>query len=170
VESRKSGRGLRCSWWLRWRLSGSVATVEVGGHEMRAPLFINRPEVGDGRDTCDIAITSCAEVDDGHAPSEASSFTRPQTAEAMPRRQYWRRWEDASNLGHCQAGPTKRPSDASGHFARPRIVRRDASEAHIWARFASPRMARSLCIASLEEVPYVFSARPDAKRPFASPR
>jgi hypothetical protein len=41
----------------------------------------------------------------------------------------------------------KRPPDASGHFARPRSVRRDASKTHIWTRFPSRRTVRSLCVA-----------------------
>jgi hypothetical protein len=38
---------------------------------------------------------------------------------------------------------------ASGHAARLRIVCRDATEAHIWITFASPRTALSLCIGPL---------------------
>lgn len=84
-------------------------------------------------------LTSCAEVGDGHVSREASPFTQPQTIEATPRRQYWRCWEDASTLGLYLAGPMKRPPDVSGHFARLRSVRLDASETYIWTRFPSSR-------------------------------
>jgi hypothetical protein len=40
-------------------------------------------------------------------------------------------------------------------------VRRDASEAHIWARFVSPRTARSLCVAPLEQAPDAFPVTAD---------
>jgi hypothetical protein len=50
----------------------------------------------------------------------------------------------------------------SGYFARPRSVRRDANLAHIWARFASPRTARPLCVAPLEVVLNTFSITADA--------
>jgi hypothetical protein len=70
VEAQQPGHGRRCSWWLRWRLSGSGATVEVvrrlgfSGEEMRCShrcLYIGRRQ-GGGRGTRGIAITSCAEV------------------------------------------------------------------------------------------------------------
>jgi hypothetical protein len=43
-------------------------------------------------------------------------------------------------------------------------VRGDANLTHIWARFASSRMARSLCIAPLDVVPDEFSVTANANR------
>jgi hypothetical protein len=78
--------------------------------------------------------------------------------------------EDASTLGHCQAGQTKHPPDARGHFERPCSVRRDASETHILIRFASQRTTLSL-YRPLKMVPDIFRTtrgRNDALFPFFS--
>jgi hypothetical protein len=62
-----------------------------------------------------------------------------------------RRWVTARrarrNVRHTQADTLR--------------VRRDASEEHILARFASPRTVRSLCVASLEVVPDAFCGPTD---------
>jgi hypothetical protein len=100
--------------------------------EMRcARLCLYRPEAGDGRRTRGIAITSCVEIGDGRAARESS----PLTCRRLPKRRSgancWHTSEDASSQGRWQEGPTKRSPDVSGHFTRPRNVRRDISDAYI---------------------------------------
>jgi hypothetical protein len=69
----------------------------------------------------------------------------------------WRRCTRAANKGnrkkihavHFTVPDLRAQVRASGHAARLRIVRRDATEVHIWITFASTRIALSLCIGPL---------------------
>jgi hypothetical protein len=58
--------------------------------------------------------------------------------------------------------------EANGHAARPRIVRPEATEAQIWAAFASRRIVRSLCVEPLGCGAGAYFDRPAANRLYAS--
>jgi hypothetical protein len=113
------------------------------------------------------------EVGDGRVPREASSFMRPQTAKAAPRRQYWRRRHiDAKSL---PGGPDKtsarreRTRCASTQHPQRRIRGAYLGQVCVSAdgpiilrhpaggcARRSPRTARLFCVAQLEVVPDAF--------------
>jgi hypothetical protein len=128
-----------------------------------------RSKAGDSCGTRGIAITSCAEVGDGRAPREAS----PICGRRLSKRHLGASTGSAEKTHQGYVARRNVRPDASGYFTRPRSVYRDASEAHIWTRFTSPRTIRSLYVAPLKVVPDTFLARRTqtvAQRPFASPR
>jgi hypothetical protein len=57
--------------------------------------------------------------------------------------------------GHCQAGPWEKRADAR----HDRSVHGDPNMMHICVAFASPRMARTRCVAPLKQDADVFSVR-----------
>jgi hypothetical protein len=136
--------------------------VEEWMRKKRAPSLY-RLEAGDGRGTRGVALTALAEVSGGRSAGEASPLTWRRLPKRRSGASRWRASKDASTQDHCQTGPTKRPPEASRHFARSRSVCRDTSEMHILARFASPRTDRSLYIAPLEQGPDAFFGPMDGK-------
>ena len=133
---------------------------------MRPCLY--RPEVGDGRGTRGVAITALAEVGGGRSAAEASPLTRRRVPkrrlEASPAAPQWRRRIDEAR-GSLPCGAEQ---EKGGHAQCPCSVSADASEAQIWAEFASTHTLRSFCVGPLERGAGPKIDRPDENGRFKS--